>query len=101
MLKVSMLPLGWPLAFGLVAVAVILLAIGMRLKALVHTAAAFLFVDLVAMVIRSTIDHPGMLWGVGLVVGAAVITLAAVCENHREQLLSRIRILSAELAAWS
>lgn len=82
------------------SVMVILLAIGLRLRALVHTGAAFLCVDLVAAVIRSTIDHPGMLWVTGLLIGGLVIAIAAVCENHRERLLSRIRSLSAELATW-
>ncbi|MGV3485997.1 MAG: DUF2157 domain-containing protein [Planctomycetaceae bacterium] len=91
----------WHLASLMVlSVVVILLAIGLRLRALIHTGAAFLCVDLVAMVIRSTIDHPGMLWMIGLLVGAVVIAIAAVCENHRERLLSRIRLLSAELSTW-
>ncbi len=89
------------LSLMVLSVLVVLLAIGLRLRALIHTGAAFLFMDLVAMVIRSTIDHPGMLWGTGLIIGAAVIAIAAICENHREQLLSRIRVLSAELQTWN
>ena len=82
------------------SVVVILIAIGLRLRALIHAGTAFLLVDLVAMVVRSSIDNPGMLWVMGLLIGASVITLAAVCENNRERLLSRIRILSDELATW-
>lgn len=84
----------------ILSVIVILIAIGLRLRALIHTGTAFLLIDLVAMVIRSSIDNPGMLWVTGLVVGAGVIALAAVCERNREQLLSRIRLLSSELATW-
>ncbi|TWT74308.1 hypothetical protein [Allorhodopirellula solitaria] len=84
----------------ILSVLVILLAIGLRLRALIHVGAAFLCVDLVAMVIRSTIDQPGMLWVVGLAVGASVIAIGAVCEHYRESLLSRIRMLSDELATW-
>ena len=84
----------------ILSVIVILLAIGLRLRALIHTGTAFLLIDLVAMVVRSSIDNPGMLWVTGLLVGAAVIALAAVCERNREQLLSRIRLLSSELATW-
>jgi hypothetical protein len=84
----------------ILSVIVILIAIGLRLRALIHTGTAFLLIDLVAMVIRSSIDNPGMLWITGLLVGAAVIALAAVCERNREQLLSRIRVLSSELATW-
>ena len=84
----------------ILSVFVILLAIGMRLRALIHVGAAFLCVDLVAMVIRSSIDHPGMLWVTGLVIGASVIAIGAACEHYRESLLSRIRILSDELSTW-
>jgi len=84
----------------ILSVIVILIAIGLRLRALIHTGTAFLLIDLAAMVVRSSIDNPGMLWITGLLVGAAVIALAAVCERNREQLLSRIRMLSSELATW-
>jgi hypothetical protein len=84
----------------ILSVLVILLAIGLRLRALIHTGTAFLLMDLAAMVIRSSVDNPGMLWVTGLLIGATVIALAAVCERNREQLLSRIRVLSAELATW-
>ena len=53
------------------------------------------------MVVRSSIDNPSLLWISGLGIGAAVIVLAAVCERHREQVLGRIRLLSAELATWN
>ncbi len=94
---------GWlhMISLMMLSVVVVLLAIGLRLRALVHAGTAFLIVDLVAMVVRSTIDHPGMLWFMGLLVGASVLVLAAVCENNRERLLSRIRILSTELATWN
>lgn len=81
-------------------VVVILLAIGLRVRALMYTGSAFLLADLVAMVVRSSIDHPGTLWICGVVFGAAVIALAAFCENHRDRVLQRIRYLSAELATW-
>jgi hypothetical protein len=83
------------------SVLVILLAIGLRIRTLVYVGTAFLFADLVAMVVQSAIANPGMLWIGGLGIGVAVIALAAICENHREQLLSKIRILSAELATWN
>ncbi|MCM2370550.1 hypothetical protein [Aporhodopirellula aestuarii] len=88
------------LSLMILSVLVILIAIGLRLRALIHVGTAFLCVDLVAMVVRSSIDHPGMLWATGLVLGASVIAIAATCEHHREGLLSRIRIMSDELATW-
>ncbi|GAA5506958.1 hypothetical protein [Novipirellula caenicola] len=83
------------------SVLVILTAIGLRLRSLMYAGSAFLLADLVAMVIRSTMDHPSLLWICGVALGAAVIALAAFCENHREKLITRIRILSAELATWN
>ncbi len=82
-------------------VLLILLAIGLRLRPLLNTSTAFLLADLVGMVIRSANDHPGLLWIGGLVVGVAVIALAAICENQREKLLARLRMLSSELATWN
>ncbi len=85
----------------ILCVLLILLAIGLRLRPLLNTATAFLLADLVGMVIRSANDHPGMLWMGGLVVGIAVIALAAICENQREKLLTQLRMLSSELATWN
>ncbi len=79
---------------------VALVGIGLRLRTLTFSGTAFLVADLLWMVIRTSIDHPGFLWVSGVVVGAAVIALAAYCENHRERLLGRIRVLTAELATW-
>lgn len=85
----------------LLSVVMILAAIGLRLRSLVYAGTAFLSVDLIAMVIRSTIHNLNLLWICGVVLGVAVIGLAAFCENHRDKLLARIRIVSAELATWN
>ncbi len=89
------------LSLMVLSVLIVLIAIGLRLRALVHAGTAFLLIDLVAMVIRSSIDRPGMLWAIGLLVGVVVIAIAAICERNREQVLSRIRMLSAQLATWN
>ncbi len=89
------------LSLMVLSVLVILLAIGLRIRALVYTGTAFLTVDLIAMPVRASIDHPTFLWIGGLAVGISVIALAAICERHRETLLARIRLLSAELATWN
>ena len=88
------------LTLMVLSVVVILLAIGLRLRALVYAGSAFLLADLVAMVVRTTVSHPSLLWICGIVLGGGVIALAAFCENHREKLLARIRLVSAELATW-
>ncbi len=82
------------------SVLIALLAIGLRLRVLVYSGTAFLIADLFAMVIRGSIDHPNLLWLAGLGIGAAVITLGAICENHRESLLTRLRVMAAELQTW-
>lgn len=88
------------LTLMVLSVVIVLLAIGLRLKSLVYTGSAFLLADLAGMVWRTTIDHPGLLWVGGVVLGAAVIAFAAYCENHRDRLRQRIRFLSVELATW-
>ncbi len=82
------------------SVLVVLLSIGLRLKALMYTGTAFILADLVGMVVKSTVDRPALLWIGGLVLGATVIAIAAICENHRDRVLARIRQLSAALATW-
>ena len=89
------------LSLMFLSVAVILAAIGLRIRSLVYAGSAFLLADLVAMVVRSTAHNPNTLWIFGLLLGGAVIGLAAFCENHREKLLARIRLMSAELATWN
>lgn len=82
------------------SVLVILAAIGLRVRALVYTGTAFLAADLAAMVIRGSIDHPQLLWIAGLSFGAALLGLGALCELKREQVLQRVRTVSAALEAF-
>jgi len=84
----------------LASVAIVLVAIGLRVRALMYTGTAFLIADLVAMIVRGSIDNPNVLWISGLTLGAAVIALAAVCERNREDLLDRMRVLSEGLRRW-
>ena len=85
----------------ILSVLVICMSIGLRVRPLIYTGTGFLMIDLVGMVVLSAYGHPGMLWIAGLAIGVGVIALAAICENRREQLLSSIRMLSAELATWN
>ena len=92
----------WIHLFSLMAVSVgiVLLAIGIRVRALMYAGTAFLVADLVAMVVRGSIDNPNVLWMAGLSLGAAVITLGAFCERNREVMLDRVRVLSDALKQW-
>ena len=84
----------------ILSVGVTLVSMGLKIRALMYTGSAFLVADLVAMVVRGSIDRPNILWLAGIAIGAAVIGLAAFCENHRESLLGRLRMLAAELQGW-
>jgi hypothetical protein len=93
----------WLHLFSLMVLCVlmILIAMGLRIRALMFTGSAFLLADLGGMILKSTIDNPMLLWVGGIGLGVSVIALAAFCENHRENLLAKIRLLSAELATWN
>ena len=73
---------------------------GLRVRALIYTGTGFLLADLVAMVVRGSIDDPNVLWMSGLALGAAVIALGAVCERNREILMARVRVLTETLKQW-
>ncbi len=85
----------------LISVLVMVAAIALRLRALLYTGAAFLTADVVAMVVRSSIDRPNTLWVAGLILGAGVVALGAVSEIHRDRLLQRIRAFGAVLETWN
>ncbi len=84
----------------LMSVLVALVGMGLRIRAMLYLGTAFLTADLLAMVIRGGVDNPSVLWLSGIGLGSAVITLAAYCERHREQLMQRLRLVAAELEAW-
>jgi hypothetical protein len=73
---------------------------GLRVRALIYTGTAFLVADLIAMVVRGSIDDPNVLWIAGLALGAGVITLGAICERNREALVDRIRAITDMLKQW-
>jgi len=88
------------LSLMFLAVSIVLLAIGLRVRTLVYTGTAFLIADLIAMLVRGSLSYPNLLWASGIVLGLGVIALAAYCEHHREILMSRVRLISAELETW-
>jgi hypothetical protein len=88
------------LTLMLLSLGVMLAAMSLRVRAMLYAGTAFLVADLVAMVVRGSIDRPSLLWLAGLAVGAGVLALGALAERNREQLLQRLRMLSAALAVW-
>ncbi|MGE4002826.1 MAG: hypothetical protein AB7I48_21730, partial [Planctomycetaceae bacterium] len=82
------------------SVVITLTAIGLRVRALMYAGTAFLAADIVAMVVRGGMHNTNLLWIAGILVGAAVIGLAAYCERHREEMLQRLRLIAAELETW-
>jgi hypothetical protein len=89
------------LTLMVVSVLVLLMAIGLRVRALMYAGAGFLAADLAGMVVRGCVDHPHLLWVAGLGIGTTVVVLGAVCELKREALLARVRSLSAALETWN
>jgi hypothetical protein len=83
------------------SVAIALLAIGLRIRALLYTGTAFLIADLAAMLIRGGIENSNLLWIAGFLLGAAIIALGAYCEKHRETLLVRMHLLASTLKTWN
>ena len=92
----------WIHLFTLMAASVVvtLLSIGLRVRALMYTGVAFLIADLLAMLVRGSIDRPNLLWIAGIGLGTAVLVLGALCENRREVLMQRLRILTTQLETW-
>lgn len=89
------------LTLMLASAALALVSIGLRIRTLLYTSTAFLLADLVALVARSSVDEPNILWVVGVVLGTSIIALGAACENHRETILARLRCLAVELEQWT
>jgi hypothetical protein len=83
------------------SVAVLLVSIGLRVRALMYTGTAFLIADLIGIVVRGSVDRPGVLWIAGIAFGSSIVLLGAVCENNREKVLQRMRAVSAKIEQWN
>jgi hypothetical protein len=77
------------------------LSLGLKSRPLLYSGTAFLVADLAALVIRGSLERTDVLWIVGIALGSSVVALAAYCENHREIVLQRMRMLSATLQTWA
>jgi hypothetical protein len=88
------------LTLMIASVAIVLLGIGLRVRAMLYTGTAFLVADLVALVVRGSVDNPNLLWIAGVLVGAGIVALGAYCEKHREDLALRMHLLASTLKTW-
>jgi hypothetical protein len=93
---------GWLPLLTLMAAAlgVSVLSLGLKSRPLLYSGTAFLIADLIALVVRGSLERTDVLWIVGIGLGSSVIALAAYCENHRELVLQRMRLLAATLQTW-
>ncbi len=94
---------GWLPLLTLMAASlgVSVLSLGLKSRPLLYSGTAFLVADLIALVARGSLERTDLLWIVGIALGTSVIALAAYCENHRELVLQRLRMLSATLQTWA
>jgi hypothetical protein len=83
------------------SVAVLLVSIGLRVRALMYTGTAFLIADLIGIIVRGSVDRPGVLWIAGIAFGSSIVLLGAICENNREKVLQRMRAVSAKIEQWN
>lgn len=83
------------------ATLLVVAALVLRLRALLHAGTAFLVADLAAMVLRAGAADRNVLWASGVLLGAALIALAACCELRRESVAQRVRMLTEALKTWS
>ena len=89
------------LTLMIASTAIILLAIGLRVRALLYTGTAFLFADLAAILVRGSLDNANLLWLAGLLLGGGIVALGAYCEKHREDLIDRMHLLASSLKTWN
>ena len=80
---------------------VILLAIGFRIRPLLYMGTAFLVADMLALVVRGSLENQNLLAISGIGLGIGVIVIGAIAERNRELVLQRLRKLSATLESWN
>lgn len=88
------------LSLMLVSVGVVLFALAAKIRVLLALGVAFLAADMVAMVVRGSMERPELLWIAGVGLGTAILLLGAFCEDRRETLRQQMRSLSAAFADW-
>ncbi len=79
----------WPLVLALLAVGGVLAGIVLRVRAFLFQGVAFLFLVVFAQIWHAAVDgHQTWIWWVsGIVLGAAILTLFAVFEKRRQDVL--------------
>jgi hypothetical protein len=81
--------------------AIVLVGIGLRVRALLYAGTAFLFADLVALLVRGSVENANLLWLAGLGLGGGIVFLGAYCEKHREDLIARMHLIASSLKTWN
>ncbi|WP_427159769.1 DUF2157 domain-containing protein [Aliinostoc sp. HNIBRCY26] len=89
-----------PLIAGASALAFIFVGLALRIRAFLYVGTiSFLFTSIYQLVIFS-LRYPFLKWVVGLLVGIALISIAANFETHRTQITSLLRNTNHELDEW-
>ena len=88
------------LTLMIASTAIVLVGIGLRVRALLYAGTAFLFADLVALLVRGSVENANLLWLAGLGLGGGIVFLGAYCEKHREDLIARMHLIASSLKTW-
>jgi hypothetical protein len=87
-----------PVVLALLAVAGVLAGILLRVRAFLFTGVAFLFLVVFAQIWHAAVDraHTWIWWACGIVLGAAILTLFALFEKRRNDVLRMLE----EIRRW-
>lgn len=92
---------GWQIALALLALAFGAASFWLRSQSLLVLSTAALLLDLTFFIFKLHQQAPLLIWVLGVVLGLGLMSLAALFEYRREQLLQRLRIWGQKLRAWS
>ena len=87
-----------PIVLALLSVAGVLLGILLRVRAFLLLGVAFLFLDVFSQIWHAAVDRSQtwVWWASGIVLGAAILTLFALFEKRRNDVLQML----AEIKRW-
>lgn len=89
-----------PLIPGGFALIAIFAGLALRVRAFLYVGTTAFFITSIYQLVIFSLRYPFLKWVVGLLVGVALISIAANFETHRTQITSLLRSRSNELDEW-